>query len=132
MVGRGLLGLYFLVPGLTKLLVPELQLALMYQHSIAYASLLIYLAGFGQVLGALALLTNRHVRFACLGFVVYVVMINFSMHDFWNYTDGAAVRELQSFIKNLAILAGLLVLAGASVRRKFIFRTVLLSDRIRN
>ena len=35
------------------------------------------------------------------------------MHDFWSSYEGTdAGHELQNFIKNLAIMAGLLVLAG--------------------
>ncbi len=112
--GRVLLALYFFVPGLAKLLAPAQQLALMEHHNIPAALPLLYIAGAAQLLGALLLVSNRHVRKTCLGFVLYIIVINFCLHDFWHFTGMEAAHELQSFIKNLGILAGLLVLAGIS------------------
>ena len=49
-----------------------------------------------------------------LGFAVMVLLINLNLHDFWNVYDGVnAERETQNFVKNLAVFAGLLVLAAA-------------------
>ena len=115
--GRSLLGLYFFVPGLAKLLAPALQLALMQHHNIPYAGVLIYIAGGAQLIGALLLFTNRYVRLTSLGFVLYILVINLTLHDFWNFSGMEASHELQNFIKNLGILAGLLILAGISKSR---------------
>jgi len=42
------------------------------------------------------------------------LIINLGMHDFWNVYEGVSqAHETQNFVKNLAILAGLLVLSGA-------------------
>jgi putative oxidoreductase len=68
------------------------------------------------------------VRFCALGFVVYILVINMMLHDFWNFTGIIAAHELQNFIKNLGILAGLLVLAGISPARKLTASTLLTSD----
>jgi putative oxidoreductase len=39
------------------------------------------------------------------------------MHDFWNaYDGGDQGHELQNFIKNLGIMAGLLFVAGSPAR----------------
>jgi len=126
--GRYLMGLYFFVPGIAKLLSPERQLALMEHHNIPMAIYLLYVAGIAQVIGALCLFSNRHVRIACLGFVAYIALINMGVHDFWNFTGIEAGHELQNFIKNLGILAGVLVLAGASVARPLVLGELLRSD----
>jgi putative oxidoreductase len=128
--GRVLLTLYFLLPGIAKLLAPASQLALMEHHGIAYAPTLLMIAGVAQVLGALALITNRHVRLACLGFVLYILLINGLMHDFWHFTGEEAAHETQNFIKNLGILAGLLVLAGFSPKRGFGLKGLWKSDGV--
>lgn len=127
--GRILLALYFLLPGIAKLLVPASQVEMMQQHNIPNALALLYIAGAAQVLGALLLLINRHVRLTSLGFVLYIIVINGLMHDFWNFTGIEGAHELQNFIKNLGILAGLLVLAGISPVRKLGLKTLLQSDR---
>ena len=59
-------------------------------------------------------MTDRFVRFSALGLVAYILVINVLLHDFWNFTGVQGGHELQNFIKNLGILAGLLVLAGIS------------------
>jgi putative oxidoreductase len=42
-------------------------------------------------------------------------VINVSLHDFWNYSGVEGAHEMQNFIKNLGIFAGLLVLSGHSI-----------------
>ena len=75
---------------------------------------LLALAGLLQIAGGLLLLINRHVVVCALGFAVMVLLINFNLHDFWNMYDGVnAERETQNFVKNVAVLAGLLVLGAA-------------------
>jgi len=44
-------------------------------------------------------------------------LINIFIHDFWNLTgDPSQAHEAQNFIKNLGIIAGLLVLATKDSR----------------
>ena len=106
-LGRVLLGLYFLVPGIMKFLSPEMHVALIETHRVPFASPLMWVAAVVNVAGGLALIAGIHVRRVALGFVIYILLVNAMLHDFWNFPD-----ELQNFIKNLGILAGLLVLAG--------------------
>jgi putative oxidoreductase len=126
--GRVLMALYFLVPGAMKLLDPHTQLAMMVHHQVPMPSPLLMIAGIVQVLGAALLMFNRHVRAVSVGFVIYILIINFTMHDFWHFTDLEAMHEVQNFIKNLGILAGLLAMAGYSVGRPLSWREVLRSD----
>ena len=78
------------------------------------APALLALAGLLQIAGGLLLLINRQVVVCALGFAVMVLLINLNLHDFWNVYDGVnAERETQNFVKNLAVFAGLLVLAAA-------------------
>jgi putative oxidoreductase len=113
-MGRALVALYFLVPGIAKFLAFDTHIALMTAHHVPFPEAMLIIAGIAQVVGALLLLGNRFVRFCALGFVVYILLINAMLHDFWHFTGITAAHELQNFIKNLGILAGLLVLAGLS------------------
>jgi len=121
-IGRILLALYFFVPGISKLLAPASQLEMMQHHGLPYALPLLYIAGITQTIGAVLLASNRYVRLTSLGFVFYILVINVTMHDFWNFTGIEAAHELQNHIKNLGILAGILVLAGISPKRKLRLR----------
>jgi putative oxidoreductase len=128
LAGRWLVALYFLAPGLMKFTAFTAHVGMMNLHKVPNPELMLIIAGTAQIIGALLLFTNRFVRFTALGFVVYIVLINVMLHDFWNFEGIVAGHELQNFIKNLGILAGLLVLAGSSPARKLDARGLLQSD----
>ncbi|MBT6352910.1 MAG: DoxX family protein [Halieaceae bacterium] len=112
--GRVLLALYFVLPGIAKFISWERHIALMETHEMVMVPILLTLAGLLQIAGGLLLLMNRHVVVCALGFAAMVLLINFNLHDFWTVYDGVnAERETQNFVKNLAVFAGLLVLAAA-------------------
>lgn len=116
-IGRTLLGLYFLLPGLIKAAGPEKTLAYMQSHDIAFAAPLMWIATVTNIVGGLLLISGRHVRLVAYGFVVYVLIVNLMLHDFWTVQPDMVERETQNFIKNLGILAGLMVLAGHAPAR---------------
>ena len=74
-------------------------------------------------------MSNRHVRLTALGFALYILVINGTLHDFWNFEGVEGQHEMQNFIKNLGIMAGCLVLAGASKVRGLSFSNLLTSDK---
>ena len=111
--GRILLGLYFLIPGLTKVTGFAGTLAYMELHGVPLALPVLLLTIPLQVGGGLALMANWNARTAAFVLAGMTLLINVFMHDFWNdYPGGNPQHELQNFIKNLGIFAGLLLLAG--------------------
>ena len=114
--GRVLLGLYFLVPGIAKFADWERHVTLMETHEMEMIPLQLAVAGVVQVIGGLCLILNKQVVVCAVGFATMILLINVNLHDFWNIYEGiSAERETQNFVKNLAILAGLLVLAAANM-----------------
>ncbi len=112
-VGRVLLGLYFVVPGIFKVTGFAGSLAYMELHGVPLALPLLLLTILLQVGGGLALIFDRQTRTAAFLLAGLTLLINLFMHDFWNdYPGGNAQHELQNFIKNLGIFAGLLLLAA--------------------
>ncbi len=116
-IGRILLGLYFLLPGLMKALGPAQTIAYMESHAIPFAVPFLWLSAAVNIIGGSLLIAGRHVRFVAFGFVIYVLLVNFMLHDFWTMGKDMVERETQNFVKNLGILAGLLVLAGNAPAR---------------
>ncbi|MGA1372772.1 MAG: DoxX family protein [Pseudomonadales bacterium] len=112
-IGRFLLGLYFLAPGISKIFDNGSQLALMESRGISFAYPLLIFAGVSSLLGAAALMSGRHVKIAAYGFVMYVLLVNVLIHPFW-----IVETEAQNFFKNLGIASGLLVLAGHAQFRR--------------
>ncbi len=82
LMGRFLLGFYFLLPGVAKLLSPEQQLQLMESYNIPFAQPLLIIAGVSSLLGAAALMSGRYVKLAAYGFVIYVLLVNLLLHPF--------------------------------------------------
>ena len=117
-VGRVLLGLYFLLPGVAKFAAWDRHIQLMETHEMSMVPILLVVAGVIQIVGGLCLIANKQVVICALGFAVMIVLINVNLHDFWNVYEGVnPERETQNFVKNLGILAGLLVLAAANMEQ---------------
>jgi putative oxidoreductase len=112
--GRALLGLYFLLPGASKILDYAGTAAYMEAHAVPLTALLLPLTIVIQIGGGLALVVGF--RTAPVAFLLagLTLVISLFMHDFWTLEEGTArAHEMQNFIKNLAIMAGLLCVAGA-------------------
>ena len=115
-IGRVLLALYFLFPGIGKFIAWDDQVALMEAHDMKMVPVLLAVAGIIQILGSISLLLNKYVVICALGFAAMTILININLHDFWNVYEGVnAEREAQNFYKNLGIFAGLLLLAAIHI-----------------
>ena len=107
LVGRGLLGLYFIVPGITKITGFAATSEYMASKSVPMVPILLVVTIVIQIGGGLSLIAGY--RTALIAFVLagLTLVISLFMHDFWNVES-----EMQNFIKNMAIMAGLLYVAG--------------------
>ena len=115
-IGRVLLALYFLFPGIGKFIAWDDQVALMEAHDMKMVPVLLAVAGIIQILGSISLLLNKYVVICALGFAAMTILINVNLHDFWNVYEGvSAEHEAQNFYKNLGIFAGLLLLAAIHI-----------------
>ena len=114
-IGRGLLGLYFLYPGITKIPSYGFMVEYMTLHNIPFVIILLPITILLQVVLGLMLVTGYRIKESAVILAVLTLFINFGMHDFWNqYPNTDAGHELQNFVKNLGIFAGLLVLSASS------------------
>ena len=114
-IGRGLLGLYFLYPGVTKIPRYDFMVEYMTLHNIPFVTILLPITILLQVVLGLMLITGYRIKESAIILAVLTLFINFGMHDFWNqYPNTDAGHELQNFVKNLGIFAGLLVLSASS------------------
>ena len=114
--GRVMLALYFLAPGIGKFTAWEANVALMEAHNMVMIPFLLAIAAVVQVAGSISMLLNKYVVVCALGFAAMTILINISLHDFWNVYEGVDVKhEYQNFFKNLGIFAGLLLLAAVNL-----------------
>jgi putative oxidoreductase len=113
LAGRLLLGLYFIVPGLQKITNFDMMSQYMAQHKVPMISVLLVVTIIIQLSAGLAIIIGYKGRFAAFLLAGLTLVISVYMHNFWNLPEGGDVaRETQNFVKNMAIMAGLLVLVG--------------------
>lgn len=112
-VGRMLLGLYFLLPGISKIPTYAVTTEYMLLHNIPLASILLPITIVLQVGLGVMLIIGYRIKESALILAALTIFINIGMHDFWNeYPNTDAGHETQNFVKNLAIFAGLLLLSA--------------------
>ena len=117
LLGRTLLGLYFLVFGALKVPTYFDTLSLMISKGVPLSGVLLPIIIIVQVLAGFFLIIGQNLRISSLLLVGLTIFINIFIHDFWNLTgDPSQAHEAQNFIKNLGIIAGLLVLATKDSR----------------
>jgi putative oxidoreductase len=113
-LGRFLLGLYFFLPGISKVTGYADTLSYMALHNIPAPELLLPITIVLQIGGGVMLMIGMRVSQVALMLAGMTLIINLGMHDFWNAYEGVSqAHETQNFVKNLAIFAGFLVLSGA-------------------
>ncbi len=108
-VGRVLLGIYFLIPGLFKFLLFENNLEIVILREVPFPIFSLLLIGVLQVIFGTLIIVGKKVSISACILVLVTVLINLYIHDFWNITINTD-HETQNFIKNLGIIAGLLLL----------------------
>jgi putative oxidoreductase len=111
--GRVLLGLYFIVPGLSKIVGFESTSEYMALHNVPLIPLLLVITIILQVAGGASLLLGYRTQLCAFLLAGLTLLISLFMHNFWSYEEGLErAHEMQNFIKNLAIMAGLLFVSG--------------------
>ena len=112
-VGRVLLGIYFLLPGISKIPTYAGTTEYMLLHNIPLATILLPITIVLQIGLGVMLIIGYRIKESALILAALTIFINIGMHDFCNeYQNTDAGHETQNFVKNLAIFAGLLVLSA--------------------
>ncbi len=114
-LGRLLLGLYFLLPGLAKVFLFQENLVIVVEREVPFPVVSLGLIAVAQIFFGTLLMFGKYIQVGSLVLVVATLLINFYIHDFWNMTGSPDQgHETQNFVKNLGIIAGLLVLSKKS------------------
>ena len=64
-----------------------------------------------ELLGCVALIAGVGLRLACVMLAGYVFVLGFVYFDFWNQEGVAAIMARKEFLKDLSVIAGLLLFA---------------------
>lgn len=110
LVGRILIAVIFFVAGFEKFVDTAGTIDHMKAVGIPYAGTLIYVAAIAEVLGGLSILLGFLTRVGALGLAIYLIPVTLYFHRFWGVEGAAATMQMSQFMKNVAIMGGLLVL----------------------
>lgn len=106
--GRVILGLYFILPGaVLKITNMDGTSAYMAEHGMVFVTFFLILTILIQLFGGIAMVVGYKVKPTAFLLAGLTLVISLVMHDFWNIPS-----ETQNFVKNMGIMAGLLVSAG--------------------
>jgi len=112
--GRVLLGFYFIMPGIMKITGWSGTVDYMASHGMVFIGFFLVLTIILQIGGGAALVVGWHTKPVAFILAGLTLVISVVMHDFWTLPAGELQtgHETQNFIKNMGIMAGLLVAAG--------------------
>tara|TARA_B100000214_G_scaffold233695_1_gene170699 strand:- start:283 stop:663 length:381 start_codon:yes stop_codon:yes gene_type:complete len=112
LIGRILIGIYFLLPGIAKIFLFSANLDIVILKEVPFPALSLSIVAAAQIVLGSLIIVGKHLKISSIGLVVTTLLINFYIHDFWNLNgDPNQAHEVQNFVKNLGILAGLLILS---------------------
>jgi putative oxidoreductase len=112
LAGRVLLSAIFLLSGISKILHWSATADHMAAHGMPAVQMLLAGAVVVEVLGGLALLLGFQTRAASLILFLYLIPTTLIFHNFWAHQGAAQQDQMIHFLKNLAIMGGLLEVAA--------------------
>jgi len=111
--GRVLMSSIFLLSGFMKVVGFSGMAGYMASKGMPAPKLMLALAAAAEIVGGLALFLGFLTRLGAFGLFVYLIPTTLIFHNFWAISDSMAHQDqLAHFLKNIAIMGGLLMVAG--------------------
>ncbi len=107
LVARIFIGSLFIWAGATK--VVHWKGSAEYMHLKKMPTSLLPAAILMQIIGGLSVLLGFEARVGALLLIVYMIPAAIKMHDFWNLQGDARMTQKTMFMKDVAVLGGLLL-----------------------
>lgn len=108
LAGRIFLSLIFLQSGIGKIGNFEGTVGYMSSHGIPMASLLLLGAISFLLLGSLSLILGYKTKYGVLMLLIFLIPATLIFHPFWAVADEMVKMQTIAFMKNIAIIGGLL------------------------
>lgn len=111
-LGRVLLSLIFVMSGIHKITAWEATATQMESAGMVAVPLFLTGAIVFEVLGGLSVMLGIQARLGALALVVFLIPTTLIFHDFWRHEGQEQQVQMIQFVKNLAILGGVLLVAS--------------------
>lgn len=112
LLGRALLASIFVYSGFGKITAFQDTVGYIAGAGLPMAQVLAAGAIIVEFVGGLALLIGFRARWAALAFVVFLIIITPIFHNFWSAPEAEAMSQQINFIKNIAIIGGMLMVVA--------------------
>jgi putative oxidoreductase len=111
-VGRIVLSVFFLLSGVTKIARNKMMVEYGRSRKLPMPGAAIALAALIELAGGLSVLTSFYPRIAAVILVVYLIPTTLIFHNFWTAAGAEKQNQGVHFMKNVAIVGGLLILSS--------------------
>jgi len=113
LAGRFLMGLYFILPGISKITGYDGTVEYMAAHSVPMIDVLLPLTIVLQIGLGVTMIIGFKGKLSAFLLAGLTIVISIFMHNFWDYPEGTErAHETQNFFKNMGITAGLLMIVA--------------------
>ena len=109
LIGRILLGLLFVVAGWGKLMAFSGTAGYFAKIGFPAPEVMTVLAIVFELGGGLLLIIGWQARWAAWALILFTVIATFAAHRFWEFEPPQRVAQMNNFLKNFAIIGGLLM-----------------------
>jgi putative oxidoreductase len=113
LIARILMSVMFLVSGISKITGFDGTVGYIGSVGLPMPTALAAAAAAVELLASLALIIGWKTRWAALALAVFTAAATVFFHNFWAMPASEQMMQQISFVKNLAVIGGLLLLASA-------------------
>lgn len=107
-LSRILLSAIFIVSGFAKIFAWDQTLGYMTSLGMPYVRFFLVAAIITEIVGGLSVLFGLKARYGAALLALYLVPVTFVFHSFWGFAGAERQMQLISFLKNLALIGGLM------------------------
>ena len=112
LVGRIFIGILFFLAGISKLSSWQDTVVSVSNLGIQFPSFFVGVAFILEVLGGLSLILGYKTRLGAFLLILFIIPATLLFHSFWTVTGQEAMEQARTFINNLGLLGGLLLLSA--------------------
>ena len=112
LVARILLALVFLVAGVRKVMAPAASAGYLAKLGFPAPEVMVWVAIAFELGGAILLILGWKTRWGALALALFTLIATFAAHRFWEFDAAQYANQMNHFLKNLAIVGGMVLLAA--------------------
>ncbi len=109
LIGRVLISVVFILSGIQKIMNWDAAAQYMSASGLNQYTILLLAGAIAiEILGGLSVLFGYKTRIGAAVLLFFLIAVTFTMHRFWEAAPAEAEMQMAMFLKNLAIMGGLL------------------------